>query len=91
MGSQVDQGQGLSKEIKGNPEINRNPKKSLESNGTQTKTQYLGEYPKVANETFLWDSLLQQNAMDFASSRCDPPVFDKCPIPRPRINEVTHM
>ena len=22
--------------------------------------------------------------MDFASSRCDPSVFDKCPIPRPR-------
>ena len=29
--------------------------------------------------------------MDFGSWRCDPSVFDKCPIPRPRLNEVTHM
>ena len=49
MGCQLDQGQGLSKEIKGTPEINRNPKKSLESNGNHTKTTYLGGYPKVAN------------------------------------------
>ena len=36
-------------------------------------------------------AFLQQNAMDFRGSRCDPSVFDKCPIPRPRINEVTHI
>ena len=50
----------------------------------QSKTIYLGDTPKLPTRRSFGTAFLEQDAMDFASSRCDPSVFDKCPIPRPR-------
>ena len=59
--------------------------------GIKQKQHIYGDTPKLPTRRSFGTAFLQQNAMDFGGSRCDPSVFDKCPIPRPRIKEVTHI